>query len=1078
MGADLSRIRSNPLLDFAGVELKQGGVLLDADFNEFVAVVDRRLRAAASDILGRSTVSSTTPDAFKITAVAGALSIGQGRLYVDGLLAENHGAASPDPAKRLFDPVMAEPTFADPVGYAAQPYLPNAPALSTTGTHLVYLDVWQRELTYLERPELVETAVGVETSSRLQTVWQVRVLGDDADGATCASPDEDVAGWSELIAPSSGRLTTGTFDVPPSSDPCELPPTGGYRGLENQTYRVEIHDPGLPGGTATFKWSRDNACVGSRVASMVSAAELELQTLGRDDVLRFNTGDWVEIIDDVREFSQRCGEMRRVTVDEAARRIAFAPALPAEMLPAPPTFPDSDSPRIRNLRVRRWDQKGKVLRIGPGGTTPQFQDLDASGSAGVINVPPAGTTLLLENGVTVSFASTGAKGFKAGDHWEFAARSADASVELLTDAPPRGIHHHYERLGIWDVDARTVTDCRHRWPPAVEGHDCGCTACVTLESHASGQFTIQDAVNQVSQTGGTVCLGPGTYALREPVRIQNARSLRVRGQGWATVLAATAGGGALEVRESIGVHIENLTVVTSTRQETADAIALANSLLVALEDCVVLNVPDGRGAAVGLDGYLLGATIERCALAARTGISGGRRINGYLATASLRITDNWFQCTQRGLELERFAIHLAETRIEGNTVRGCLDAGLVATGANAPAGAFNVSGNLCEVQGTGIVVGVDAARLSENDVRSAGGAKAGDGIVLARGLDPGGVDHCQVLGNRIRGMPGNGIAIRTRVNSGMIKHNVIAETGGGGIVMEGDGEAGQLVVENNQLLDIARSAAPRGSHLAGMRFVATADLDVSSNLVNRFARDALLSAAQASVQVLAAQRVRIAGNRLTGIGPPTGFVGRSTGIEIVPPFRSAQIAENRVLRRGGDERIGSGRWVGLRVAAASDDASPNTGRFFASGDVAILSVADRSLVLTTSRIFGTPRVPAEALVGFGDVGARANEIESEASTEGPVLIAGAQSCVVTDNRWALAATTQSPSPPSRVRSMRAVVSNNDLRGPGEEGSVVLEIVPPGKDQPAVLGNIRNGKITVRGAPLGEPWASLNPLSHD
>ena len=62
MAADLSRIRSNPLLDFAGVELKQGGVVLDADFNELVAIVDRRLRAAASDILGRSTVSSTTPE--------------------------------------------------------------------------------------------------------------------------------------------------------------------------------------------------------------------------------------------------------------------------------------------------------------------------------------------------------------------------------------------------------------------------------------------------------------------------------------------------------------------------------------------------------------------------------------------------------------------------------------------------------------------------------------------------------------------------------------------------------------------------------------------------------------------------------------------------------------------------------------------------------------------------------------------------------------------------------------------------------------------------------------------------------
>src|SRR6185295_4798560 len=106
MGADLSRIRSNPLLDFAGVELKQGGVVLDADFNELVAIVDRRMRAAASDILGRSTVSSTTPDAFKLTPVAGGLQIGKGRLYVDGLLAENHGVPSDDAAKKGFDDLL------------------------------------------------------------------------------------------------------------------------------------------------------------------------------------------------------------------------------------------------------------------------------------------------------------------------------------------------------------------------------------------------------------------------------------------------------------------------------------------------------------------------------------------------------------------------------------------------------------------------------------------------------------------------------------------------------------------------------------------------------------------------------------------------------------------------------------------------------------------------------------------------------------------------------------------------------------------------------------------------------------
>src|SRR5215471_7212485 len=142
MGADFSRIRSNPLLDFAGVELKQGGVVLDADMNELVAVIDRRLRALASDVLGRSTVSQTTPDAFKIAVAAGDLQIGKGRLYVDGLLAENHGAASADAAKQIFDPLLSEIGFTDKIAYTKQPFLQPAPALPAAGRHLVYLDVW------------------------------------------------------------------------------------------------------------------------------------------------------------------------------------------------------------------------------------------------------------------------------------------------------------------------------------------------------------------------------------------------------------------------------------------------------------------------------------------------------------------------------------------------------------------------------------------------------------------------------------------------------------------------------------------------------------------------------------------------------------------------------------------------------------------------------------------------------------------------------------------------------------------------------------------------------------------------
>ena len=103
MGADVSRVRFDPLRDFAGVVLQQGRLLLDADFNEFVALLDRRLRAETCDLTsfgpdpdhaGVAWVPRQTPDGFRVTASGGKLTIGRGRMYVDGLLAENHGVGA------------------------------------------------------------------------------------------------------------------------------------------------------------------------------------------------------------------------------------------------------------------------------------------------------------------------------------------------------------------------------------------------------------------------------------------------------------------------------------------------------------------------------------------------------------------------------------------------------------------------------------------------------------------------------------------------------------------------------------------------------------------------------------------------------------------------------------------------------------------------------------------------------------------------------------------------------------------------------------------------------------------------
>jgi hypothetical protein len=807
MGTDFSRVRLNPLLDYAGVRLKQGGLLLDADANELADVLDRRLRALASDVLDRATVSSTTKDAFKIDVSASPFTIGIGRLYVDGLLAENHGAVSTDPAKRVFDDLLGEPKFADPTPYTAQPYFPNPPALPESGRHPVYLDVWDREVTYVEDPELVESAVGVDASSRLQTVWQVRVLAEDAGRDTnCTSPDEDLPGWADIIAPSAGVLTTGTFEVAPVDDPCELPPTGGYRGLENQLYRVEIHDASRAGGSATFKWSRENASIASRVASIVSGTELELVSLGRDDLLSFKTGDWVEIVDDEREFSQAPGEMRKITVQAATRRIQFTPALPAGMLPG--SFPDSTFPNARNLRVRRWEQTGRIFRTDPSGTPIEVQNLDAAGSTGLITVPGPGVTLLLEDGVTVTFDTTGPEGFHSGDYWVFAARTSDASVELLDRAPPRGIHHHYARLGIWDVGAGTITDCRHPWPPkGGEGHDCSCTACVTAESHASGQFTIQDAVNQAAQTGGTVCLGPGQYALRGPVRMVGIRAVRVRGQGAATIIVAA--GSAFLIRSALAVGVENLAILSLARQpaisvQTVIGLTLRQLLIAVIESS------DFRASAIALQGLVGAASIAENAIFASTGILAndpraprdeGDNQTVFLLSAALRIEDNILWCRRQAVVLDGAVLHLLDTRITGNDVLTCTDFALTALGMGLPGSSFVASGNSLSVTGGGIRCGIDGAWISENKLVNSTARNAATGISLSVGLDRDGSEQCQVIANQISGFGVAGIVIAAPVLDLIVKMNIIFACGGG-IVSTDNANGGSLSIENNHLRDI------------------------------------------------------------------------------------------------------------------------------------------------------------------------------------------------------------------------------------------------------------------------------------
>ena len=349
MSSDISRQRFNPANDFSSVLMQQGRVQLDADWNEWNEILDRRWRSETIDIIGRCVVPLETPAGFEIKLSGGSLTIGRGRIYVHGLQAENHGDGNLE-----FDPILAESRGVDPLPYEKQPYYKDPePLPEAGGPHLVYLDVWEREVTYVEDPNLVENAVAVDTTSRLQTAWQVRVLSNVGDGATCATPDEELNGWLDIIRPSAGRLTTKAVGVATPTDPCLIPPSGGYRGLENRTYRVEIHDGGEI-GDATFKWSRDNASVASGVSAIENDITLTVDRAVWDSVRRFSPGDWVEITDDWREFSLEAGEIRQIdSVNDSSRTITLKSALTAGLFPV--NAQNLTDPE-RHTRIKRWDQ--------------------------------------------------------------------------------------------------------------------------------------------------------------------------------------------------------------------------------------------------------------------------------------------------------------------------------------------------------------------------------------------------------------------------------------------------------------------------------------------------------------------------------------------------------------------------------------------------------------------------------------------------------------------------------------------------------------------------------------------------
>ena len=560
MGGDYTRFTFRPENDYTSVLRQQGRVALDADHNEFAEILDRRLRAETLDVLGQCTVPRSPadpadglPSSFRIyVGAGGALSIGRGRAYVDGMLAECRGDSA---SAAVFDATLGEIYHSNRLPYSAQPHYPQAPTPTPPAANrvdLAYLDVWEREVTAIEDPDIREIALGgPDTTTRRQTIWQAKVL--ESVGVTTCEAAGELQPWNTLTAPSAGRLTTSTDPgSDPDADPCTIGAAGGYHGLENRLYRVEIHSAGpiaanaaaVDATTARYKWSHDNASFVSAIEKLENfpaagttpaRTVVTVRTLGRDDTLRFQPNDYVEVLDDYTEYRQAAGQMSQIlTIDPANRTITLTPQL--DLTSA--NGIDPVEVESRRARARRW---------GPDALRPVI----------------AGD-LPLEDGVKVTFSLDGNAGFHVGDYWVFAARTATGKIEELVQAHPRGILHHYGRLALieWAADPTqsTIVDCRTLWPP--KGGGC-CTVIVN-----PGE-SIQQAIDSLPTDGGCVCLKTGVHQVSSPVRVDRS-NVCIEGESPGTVVRHPIGGPVFHVGSADQTTIERV-CITCVRFELGDA---------------------------------------------------------------------------------------------------------------------------------------------------------------------------------------------------------------------------------------------------------------------------------------------------------------------------------------------------------------------------------------------------------------------------------------------------------------------------------------------------------------------------
>lgn len=522
MKGDFTRDTFAAAKHYQQVLTQQGRAQIDADLNEQAALTARRDETTTADVLGdcggpadnaafaivtdHNALDQRDRDHLAATGVAtplgaGDFFLGAGRYYVDGVQCENEFA----------------------VPYRLQPDRLDVPALLNSTSYLLYLDVWQRHITAVEDLEIRETALGgPDTGTRVKTVWQLRELAMPfAPGNKCAL---DSAEFDKLADPGTAMLTADTVKQQATTDPCIIPPSAGFTGLENQLYRVEIHNAGkatnvnVAGVKATIAaddkhqvtvngggpWAVGTAVevFPSKAGSLPMAGSLAWVTAVNGNKLTLSA----PIVGITAEQEPK---LRRVAATWKWSRdngsvITSIQSINGRQISVSSLGADQHLGFVKDGWVEILDdglelnglpgQIAQIEDVDPGALTITLKtDVLPSVTANKARHPKlrrwdgiaavkfaaaaADNWMPLESGVQVRFASAG--DYRTGHWWQIPARTAtgqspSGDIEWPVDQsnrlalPPRGVQHRYCRIGFVSVDnngkVEAQSDCRCLYP--------------------------------------------------------------------------------------------------------------------------------------------------------------------------------------------------------------------------------------------------------------------------------------------------------------------------------------------------------------------------------------------------------------------------------------------------------------------------------------------------------------------------------------------------------------------------------------------------------------------------------------